>query len=362
MTGIGRALVEVLRAIAVVRCDLEVVVYANSDNDELLDALSDTRVDVKICPISKNRPILNLLYNALIFPFLALRENADVVYIANFFPVLLTFRPLVAVIHDMIEFREKAKFSKLRTLYRHLIVPRMARIAKCVLCDSKHSKDDIVDLCRIPPEKIVVAYNACTTRSSEMVESDVPGIAPPYVLFVGTVDYPGKNVYNCIRAFEAVKPFYRHLRFVVCGMPGKGYDTIEAYVRASPHRADILLMGYVPDAQLVKIYTQATLLAFVSYYEGFGLPILEAMSYGVPVVTSTRSSLPEVAGDAALLCDPDSVNEIKEAMFRILGDDSLRCELIRKGYENVKRFSWTRTAEITVEALESATQREREGV
>lgn len=347
ITGIGRVLVETVNELAEFSPLSHFTVYINHDNKDFGEKFSScSNISIKYYPITKNSSLKNLLFTSFIFPFLAVRHKADLIYLPNFTFILFKIKPTVCIIHDMIEFKLKDKFSKARTLYRHFIVPRMAKLSDHVITVSQNSKRDIVEICGINPSKISVVYNGIPRfMSNEKPRRIVEG---DYMLYVGTVDYPGKNVFNALKAFEKLKRETRSkLKFVICGMPGKGYEVVEREIRMSPWKEDILCTGYLSDDGLFSAYTFAKIFIFLSYYEGFGLPILEAMRFGVPVITSNQSSLPEIAGDAAIICDPDNIEEVERAILRILSDPTVSNELVQKGYENLKRFSWRRTAEET---------------
>ncbi len=352
-TGIGRTLIETLDRVARLNPNHEYIIYTNFDNQDLVAHAFPNNILVKTYPISKSSPIKNLLFNVFVFPFISLKESVDIVYLPNFTMISFKFRPIVSVIHDMIEFKVERKFSKMRMCYRHMIVPRMAKVSDHVITISKNSKCDIIEICKVKPEKISVVYCAV----SDEFKSGKQTIVIPnfeYMLYVGTVDHPGKNVYNALKAFEKFKEgnSSSDLKFIICGMQGKGFNVVDEAMKKSPFREDIMYKGYVNDEMLVSYYSRAKLFIFISYYEGFGLPVLEAMKSGVPVITSDRSSLPEVAGDAALVVNVDDIEEIKSAIEKIIKNKETAAELVKRGYANLKRFSWDKTAMDTLKVFE----------
>jgi glycosyltransferase involved in cell wall biosynthesis len=206
------------------------------------------------------------------------------------------------------------------------------------------------------------AYAEGSGRSSSGRSPTEPaerGPAPAYLLYVGTLQ-PRKNLSRLIEAFArlAGAPAFADvqqsdsLRLVLAGRRGWLYDDLVAQVERLGLAGRVFFPGYVADADLPALYSGALAFVFPSLYEGFGLPVLEAGACGVPVITSNTSSLPEVAGDAALLVDPHDVDAIAEAMYRLVTDEALRQELIRRGIENVKRFSWEKCARETLAVLE----------
>ncbi len=234
--------------------------------------------------------------------------------------------------------------------YLNQVVPRSIARADLVLADSAATQADIVSLLDVPPEKVQVLYSGVHPRFQPQPE---PGEAErirarygldeqPYVLSVGTVQ-PRKNYVRLIQAFTQLQTCkLADLQLVIAGGRGWLYEDILAEAEKHGERARFL--GFVDDADLPALYRHAALFAFPSLYEGFGLPVLEAMACGVPVVCSDESSLPEVAGDAALLVDPLNTTALAKAMTRVLEDDDLRREMIDRGLAQAARFTWERAA------------------
>ena len=235
-----------------------------------------------------------------------------------------------------------------------------AQAARRVIAISQATAQDLVRFDAINPAKIRVIYEA----AGPPVASDRPLISevadlPPYALFVSTIQ-PRKNVARLIQAYAfLVKNESIPWELVLGG--GKGWLSDSLYRLAGELGvADrVHFLGYVADEDLPGLYAQARFFCYPSLHEGFGLPVLEAQSYGVPVMTSNNSALPEVAGDAALLVDPTDVDAIADAMLRLSQDEELRQRLIAAGYENVKRFSWDKAARETLAVLEEAAQNKK---
>jgi glycosyltransferase involved in cell wall biosynthesis len=172
-------------------------------------------------------------------------------------------------------------------------------------------------------------------------------------LLVSTLE-PRKNIINAIKAFNYLKNTEKiEHQLVIIGQKGWQYKPILAAIANSPWQKDIHYLGYLSDRQVAYFYSQAEVFVYPSYYEGFGLPVLEAMSLGAPVVTSNTSSLPEVAGDAALLIDPRDPIQLAEAILKVISDSQLRHLMVKKGKERAKLFSWEKTAKETINAYKS---------
>jgi glycosyltransferase involved in cell wall biosynthesis len=228
----------------------------------------------------------------------------------------------------------------------------MARHADMVVTVSEHAANDIARLLEIDRQRIAVTHLA----ADPVLEPDgAPPVEPPYVLFVGG-SHRRKNGARMIEAFGRAAP-PEAIRLVVAGWvhpPGPNEDDLAGAIAALPPamRERVLLLGHVSDEQMRALYGAASVCAFPSLYEGFGLPVLEAMTRGVPVITSTTTSLPEVAGDAAKLVDPTDVDALARALAELLEDPALRAELAERGRARAARFTWQATAAATVEAYE----------
>lgn len=232
-----------------------------------------------------------------------------------------------------------------------------AHQAAAVLADSRATKDDLVRAYNADPDKVHVVYlgrdEAVAPVTDRARLADVQnryGIATPYLFYVGTLQ-PRKNLARVIDAFARVAGRLGDVQLVLAGKRGWLYDDLFAQVTRLGLERRVVFPGYVDDADLPALLSGAVALVFPSLYEGFGIPVLEAGACGLPVITSNTSSLPEVAGDAALLVDPHDVDAIAEAMYRLATDPELRAELTRRGRENVKRFSWEKCARETLAVL-----------
>jgi glycosyltransferase involved in cell wall biosynthesis len=230
------------------------------------------------------------------------------------------------------------------------------RAATKIIAISEATKSDLVQHYRIKEEKIRVVHHGVSDSIQRTSDADNFGVRAKYalparyVLFVGTVQ-PRKNIARIVAAMKSVEAAGFPHKLVVAGKPGWLSDRVERDLAETGRPELIQRIGYVPDVDVPALYSGADAFCFPSMYEGFGLPILEAMACGTPVVTSTRGSLPEIAGDAALLVDPTSVDEIGQALVRVLSDTDLRIRLITAGQVRARQFSWRATAAATLDLL-----------
>ncbi len=230
--------------------------------------------------------------------------------------------------------------------------------ASLIIAISENTKMDIMKYLRIPEDRIRTIYCGVGDEFRKIEDVRVLksilrgiGIDYPYILYVGSLE-PRKNVERLIEAFIQLKKRKQiNEKLVISGIKGWGYQSIFDKVASSGIEKEIIFTDFVPNESLPCLYNGASAFVYPSLYEGFGLPVLEAMACGVPVVTSNVSSLPEVAGDAAILINPYSVDELADGIWRILSDEELRTQCIKKGIERAKSFTWERCAKNTLDAF-----------
>ncbi|KKU55660.1 MAG: hypothetical protein UX75_C0003G0004 [Candidatus Moranbacteria bacterium GW2011_GWE2_47_10] len=252
------------------------------------------------------------------------------------------------VVHGLeYEFHPKA-YSRWARFYMRTVIKNSCKWASRVVCVSENTKRDVMRLYGTSQEKIRVIYEGYSGKTAGHSEAGILGhvekekcdIGAPYFLFIGRIE-ERKNVKGIVEAFDIVKEKYgvAH-KLVLAGKPGYGYGEIKERIGISKFKNDIVEMGYVSDEEKWEILRCADVFVFPTFYEGFGLPILEAQNAFVPVVTSKVSSVPEVAGDAALYADPKDHRSIAENMYVLISNRNAKEDIVRRGFENVKRFSW----------------------
>lgn len=250
----------------------------------------------------------------------------------------------VTVVHDLLPLRFPSEYPRQQYYFRHL-VPRALRFSRRVIADSESTRRDVVEQFGFPREAVTVVYPGYDPDAYFPAEphAAVRASDAPYVLYVGNL-FPHKNLERLIDAFATVRRRVP-VRLVVRGSGHPEYArALRAQVEALRLDGAVQFIGYADGRTLRDLYLGAVCLAFPSLGEGFGLPLLEAMACGLPVITSRVSSLPEVAGDAAVLVDPTDAAELAEAMHRVVTGPDLREELRRRGFAQAARFSWRRTA------------------
>lgn len=261
--------------------------------------------------------------------------------------------PTVVTIHDLSVLHAPRDFRPWFRNYARVVIPRLVRRGARVITVSEATRRDVLEHFGLPEERVVAVPNGVAISEAE--ETPLPYHLPPrFVLTVGTLQ-PRKNFLRLFKAIRllAERPAARDIVLVHAGGYGWLADDVVRAAQNPEMRARVRLLGYVAEEHLAGLYRRARLLAYPSLFEGFGLPVLEAMASGCPVVTSDRSSLPEVAGDAAVLVDPESVEAIAEGIRRIWEDDALARELAVRGLARARLFSWERTARLTADVYAS---------
>jgi len=333
------------------------------------------------------------VFEQSLYPFLLYSYNLDLVHFTHFNVPLLYAKRYIVTIHDLIISHYPSSRAttlnpvlyRLKLFFYNFIVKSAASRAKQIIAVSQFTKDDIVRLLKVRPEKIAVVYEgvdlpAISDFDCPVVKRDL-GIGDEFIMYVGSA-YPHKNLEKLIEAFAEVAKIRPQLQLALAGKKNFFYQRLEEFANnvilreadiMSGDRGDlvaeehddlkheiptvaslpwndntlkpIIFTGYLPDEQIACLYKSALLYVFPSLIEGFGLPPLEAQSYGLPVASSDKTCLPEVLGDSALYFDPENVEDMVAKIGAALSDEELRASLRERGYENVKKYSWHKMAE-----------------
>jgi glycosyltransferase involved in cell wall biosynthesis len=336
----------------------------------LLDQLAARALDGRLAPpvVLSNKPVAvpagARLHEAHRFPVRAVwmeacvpravrALSADVAHFTNYTAPLRLDRPYVVTIHDMsLALLPECSTWKMRLIVPR-VLPRVARRARLVLVPSVATRDDVVRLLAVDPGRVRVIPHAAPRAFAE-----APGSAerdgPPYFLFVGNLE-PRKNLARALRAFARVARSLPAHRFLIVGRPGWKYDDVLREAARPELEGRVELRGYVAEDELPALYRRATAFVYPSLYEGFGLPVIEAMACGAAVLTSRVSALPELAEGAAVLVDPYDETALAEGLHALATDAGLRERLRSAGRARAALYSWEATAERTIEAYREAT-------
>lgn len=324
-------------------------VLANRETAQRMDF--PPRVEVIACPVEGANVFRRVWYEHRFLPGVCRDYNVDA---ALFFGAVLPLRlsvPGVLLINDLQPWHYPENFSWHKRLYLRTFVPPSARHAAAVVTISQFSKNDIVRVLDIPPEKIEIV----TLSGPAYSRVDDPEIIaaarakydlPARYLMCLASSYPHKNLDGLVRAYALYLKDHpgSDLHLALPGMPRQAHNDIRTIAERLEISHRVHQPGRIDKEDLAALYSGAEAFVFPSKFEGFGMPVLEAMACGTPVLSSTAAALPEVYGDAALEFEPDDIHEMAAAISRITDDEAVRCELIEQGYEQVKRFSWERSA------------------
>lgn len=351
--GIGRYARELVRALSRIDHDNQYVLFVPRDaHDEL--SRFDWSPNFKIVRAPINERYLAALWHRVRVPLFveAFIGKVDVFYSPDFLlPPTLARRTLVTV-HDLSYVRVPECFPAPLLRYLNNSVPRAVNRANVILADAASTQRDVNDVYHVPLEKIKVLYSGVDPRFNPNVSFESQARVRelthgnPYLLSVSTIQ-PRKNYSRLIEAFAKIantQYAIRNMQLVIAGGRGWMFEEVFQTVERLGLQDRVIFPSFFSDKDLPALYAGATLFVYPSLYEGFGLPVAEAMACGVPIVSSNASSLPEVGGDAVLYFDPRNVDGMAEAMQRALSDESLRAQMRAKGFEQAKQFTWEKAA------------------
>jgi glycosyltransferase involved in cell wall biosynthesis len=337
-------------------------VYVNS----LVDALKqiNTGDEYHIFDLGRPRDMaapktllsrMEILYRDIVWmhgllPWQAHQAGVDILHMpSKVIPVFLPC-PTVVTIFDMTVFRTPHTFW--HRSYSRVLVPLAARHSSMIFTLSQHSKSDIVKLLKVTPDKVVVTYPAASPRFRPISEREIAETRRRYdldsfILSVCTLE-PRKNIIRLLRALALLRQGGFPYQLIHAGPRGWMFEDTLSEVDRLGLQDSVRFLGRVPLDDLIRLYNAASLFVYPSLYEGFGIPILEAMACGCPVVASNASSLPEVVGEAGIMVDPYNVQHLADALQRVLEDKPLAWQMRQRGLEWARQFSWQRCAQETV--------------
>jgi glycosyltransferase involved in cell wall biosynthesis len=281
----------------------------------------------------------------------------DVLFVPAHVLPLICPVPALVTVHDLGYLHYPETHRRFDRWYLDWTTRRHVRLAARIIADSQATRDDLIRYYRADPARIAVVYPGRDESLARVSDPETVaavkaryGISRDYLLYVGTLQ-PRKNLVRLVEAFAQIQN--SNLQLVLAGQKGWSYTHLFARVEALGLSGAVIFTGYVADDDKAALLSGATALLYPSLYEGFGLPVLEAMACGTPVLTSDVSSLPEVAGEAALLINPLDTEAIAAGMARLVADASLRGSLVERGWSQIRQFSWAKAARQVLEAIES---------
>lgn len=358
LDGIGRFADETLRIITTQHPEHQFFFYFDRKFDERF--IYNSNIQPVIIPPQARHPLLFLAWFEASLPLHFTRTKPDIFLSPDGFLSLTTNVKSVGVIHDLNfeHFPEDIPFL-VRKYYSGMF-PRFAKKATRIATVSEFSKSDIIKTYEVAPSKIDVVYNGASDIFKPITVAEQQQIRAKfsqgyeYFFFIGTL-HPRKNLVNLFKAFDQFKKGNSSgIKLILAGARMWWTDEIRLAYEGMEYRDDVIFTGRVSDQELASLMASALALTYVSYFEGFGIPILEAFHCDTPVITSNLTSMPEVAGNAAILTDPFSIPSIADAMQKMASDHNFRQKLIEAGREQRQKFSWEQTAGKLWDCIERA--------
>lgn len=362
-SGIGQY-VFALTAALLENTDHEYTLFVLEKDRELF-RFAQGRAQLSILSERFRPPVRDILWHQTILPGLVRRLRLDVLHIPSYRRLLWSRPcPLVATIHDLAPFHLRKKYSWSRMFYGRVIVPRLARRQDQIVAISENTARDIGRFFGVSPERMTVIHNGVDHRRffpgdrapAKHACARRFGLDRPFFLYIARLEHPAKNHVPLIEAFNRFKastdsPWL----LALAGADWHGAGRIHAAVEASPFARDIRRLGFVSDDFVPDLYRAADLFVYPSLFEGFGMPPVEAMACGCPVLSSSRGSLGEVLGNAAaILLQPDDVQALAAGLSRLAGDTALRQRLTAAGIAQAQTFNWAGTAKGITNVYERA--------
>ncbi|MFH1767046.1 MAG: glycosyltransferase family 1 protein [Patescibacteria group bacterium] len=358
-SGIGIYTLNVIREMARSAPEVRFLLFASGSEQARANLPKFDEPNIALCVVRWPNRIVSSLLKIPKGPGLEdmMYEKPDVWFFPNL-NIIRTRLPYVVTIHDM-SFRIFPEFFTQKDLAWHRAVnaKRLLKKATHVVAVSESTKHDLEKYYQISKDKITVAYHGAQKRFHNSEEPQDKNflrehnIDFPYLLSLCTLE-PRKNIESILEAYDDWQESNQNeTHLVIAGGAGWKTDGIEEVFEKLKHQDKIHFLGYVPDNHKPALYRHASALLFPSFYEGFGLPALEAMASGTPVITSFTGSMPEVVGDAAIMVDPYNVSDLKQALDELMSDVELRKKLIDSGIKRAQKFTWEKTAKKTLSAL-----------
>lgn len=348
-------MVNVLQQIAEKYSEIELVLIKHTYSPDFLNIKGANVRDFIIPSNSASGPKILWLGQTKIYK--ALKDIAPDFLFCPYPHVPFFYRKTVTTVHDCAyDHFPKESYFTIR-LYMKLMFLSIKLFAPRIITVSDASKKDLAMTWHIDPNRIIAVHTALPQipvveiKDADHLLNRYGLCRQKYFIFVGAAR-PRKNLLGIVRAFKQFSGEFRDYRLVLVGRRDAEFDKIAEEVTEMGIQDEVILTGYISEVEKILLYKEACAVVFPSLYEGFGLPILEGQTVGVPVVTSNNSSMPEVGGAAALYVDPYSTDSIAGGLKKIASDVSLRSELVKKGFENIKKFSFEKTARETVKIFE----------
>jgi glycosyltransferase involved in cell wall biosynthesis len=362
-TGIAQYVFGLVRGLIEAAPENEYILFVLEEDFPLFAFAADAAQIVTV-PERVRPPVRDIAWHQAQLPRLARQLRLDVLHVPSYRRMLWS-RPcgLVATIHDLAPFHVRGKYDWKRMLYGRVVARQLAHRQDTIITISQNSARDISTYFGVSSEKMEIIYNGIdhtqfypgsTETSSERIAREY-GITNPFFLYLARLEHPGKNHVRLVEAFNQFKSATRSAwELVLGGSDWSGAEHIHRAIKESPYSGDIRILGFVSNSMLPSLYRAASVFVYPSLYEGFGMPPLEAMACGCPVISSTGGALREMVGNAGVLVEPEDTTGLAAQMARLANDSSLREQLRANGLAHAQRFTWQAAAQETLKVYTRA--------
>ncbi len=369
-SGVGQYVLALVRALLHRPGDHHLVLFVLEQDLPLFD-FAVGRAEIVTVPERFRPAVKNIVWHQALLPSLLRRWRIDVLHVPSYRRLLLRSPcALVATIHDLAPFHVRAKYDAARMFYGRVVVKHLARRQDEVIAISANTAHDIERFFGIPKQRQHVIHNGIDHErfhpgNREQAKTEAASrwnLAAPFFLFVSRLEHPAKNHLRLIEAFNRFKAETKaNWLLALGGSDWHGAEIIRAAAAPSPFARDIRFLGFVDDASLPNLYRAADTMVYPSLFEGFGLPPVEAMACGCPVLSSTRGALAEVVAEAADKIEPEDIASIAAGLQRMASSETRRERFRQAGFGNVQRFDWALNADLVLNVYRKALKGKAEG-
>ena len=351
--GAGNYIIHLVRALAGVQSEFEFVVFLQRSGLSLIGLEPGPGLRYVVVP--DRSPVRRLLWEQVAFPRLAARSGVALLHSLHYTRPYRLNCPSVVTFHDMTFFLFPHLHTRSRRYFFPLAIRTSARRAQALIAVSESTRQDAIRLLALPPDRITATplgveedFRPCRDVRLRRAVQEKYNLPAEFILYVGLIE-PRKNLPLLIRAYKSLLESGRDIPLVLGGRFGWDSNRLIEEVRAFGMQERVLFTGYIPREDLPIVYNLASLFVYPTRYEGFGLPVLEALACGTPTITSAVASLPEIAGDAVAWTPPGDEQALAQTMAALLADSGWRQQLAAKGPEQAAQFTWKRTAQLTLQ-------------